>query len=96
MSLRCFDALSFFHSRTDHYIEVLERKVRCESDLTPIVGGFVVEKFVATMYHYLQFAYYKCEGPLLLPWQPETHYKKLKNNPADFSLHLNLLRSPNV
>lgn len=52
----------FFHSRTDHYIEVLERKVRCESDLTPVVGGFVVEKFVATMYHYLQFAYYKCEG----------------------------------
>lgn len=45
----------------DHYIEVLERKVRCESDLTPVVGGFVVEKFVATMYHYLQFAYYKCE-----------------------------------
>lgn len=23
------------------------------------MGGFVVEKFVATMYHYLQFAYYK-------------------------------------
>lgn len=43
----------------DHYTEVLERKVRCESELTPIVGGFVVEKFVATMYHYLQFAYYK-------------------------------------
>lgn len=36
--------------------------MRCESDLTPVVGGFVVEKFVATMYHYLQFAYYKCEG----------------------------------
>lgn len=54
--------LSIFHSGTDHYIEVLERKVRCESDLTPVVGGFVVEKFVATMYHYLQFAYYKCEG----------------------------------
>lgn len=43
----------------DHYAEVLERKVNCESDLTPVVGGFVVEKFVATMYHYLQFAYYK-------------------------------------
>lgn len=42
-------------------MEVLERKVRCESDLTPVVGGYVVEKFVATMYHYLQFAYYKCE-----------------------------------
>ena len=45
----------------DHYIEVLDRKVRCESDLTPVVGGFVVDKFVATMYHYLQFAYYKRE-----------------------------------
>uniref|UniRef100_A0A087XUI3 Cartilage associated protein n=1 Tax=Poecilia formosa TaxID=48698 RepID=A0A087XUI3_POEFO len=43
----------------DHYTEVLERKVMCESDLTPVVGGFVVDKFVATMYHYLQFAYYK-------------------------------------
>lgn len=45
----------------DHYTEILERKVRCESDLTPVVGGYVVEKFVATMYHYLQFAYYKCK-----------------------------------
>ncbi|KAJ7418711.1 Cartilage-associated protein [Willisornis vidua] len=43
----------------DHYIEVLGCKVQCESNLTPIIGGFVVEKFVATMYHYLQFAYYK-------------------------------------
>lgn len=48
-------------SSSDHYIEVLDRKVRCESELTPVVGGFVVENFVATMYHYLQFAYYKCE-----------------------------------
>lgn len=48
-------------SSPDHYIEVLERKVTCESDLTPVVGGFVVEKFVATMYHYLQFSYYKCK-----------------------------------
>lgn len=45
----------------DHYIEVLACKVQCESNLTPIIGGFVVEKFVATMYHYLQFAYYKCK-----------------------------------
>ncbi|NXV27779.1 CRTAP protein, partial [Rissa tridactyla] len=43
----------------NHYIEVLACKVQCESNLTPIIGGFVVEKFVATMYHYLQFAYYK-------------------------------------
>ncbi|KAF1381578.1 hypothetical protein PFLUV_G00155430 [Perca fluviatilis] len=53
------DFKDFYPSIADHYIEVLDRKVMCESDLTPVVGGFVVEKFVATMYHYLQFAYYK-------------------------------------
>ncbi|ROL48673.1 Cartilage-associated protein [Anabarilius grahami] len=53
------DFKDFYPSIADHYTEVLERKVRCESELTPVVGGFVVEKFVATMYHYLQFAYYK-------------------------------------
>ena len=26
----------------------------------PNVGGHFVEKFVATIYHYLQYAYYKC------------------------------------
>lgn len=45
----------------DHFIDVLQCKVDCEADLTPNVGGYFVEKFVATMYHYLQFAYYKCE-----------------------------------
>ena len=45
----------------DLYTEVLKCKVKCEVNLTPSVGGFLVEKFVATMYHYLQFAYYKCE-----------------------------------
>lgn len=53
------DFKDFYPSIADHYVEVLQRKVACESDLTPVVGGFVVEKFVATMYHYLQFAYYK-------------------------------------
>ncbi|XP_056105587.1 cartilage-associated protein [Rhinichthys klamathensis goyatoka] len=53
------DFKDFYPSIADHYTEVLERKVRCESELTPVVGGFVVDKFVATMYHYLQFAYYK-------------------------------------
>lgn len=42
---------------------MLDRKAKCEKDLTPVIGGFVVEKFVATMYHYLQFAYYKREEP---------------------------------
>ncbi|NWH58624.1 SC65 protein, partial [Geococcyx californianus] len=43
----------------DHFVSVLQCKVDCETELTPNVGGFFVEKFVATMYHYLQFAYYK-------------------------------------
>lgn len=42
-------------------MSVLQCKVDCETELTPNVGGYFVEKFVATMYHYLQFAYYKCE-----------------------------------
>lgn len=58
LSISC---VVFFSSILDHYIEVLACKVQCESNLTPIIGGFVVEKFVATMYHYLQFAYYKCK-----------------------------------
>ncbi|KYO43295.1 cartilage-associated protein [Alligator mississippiensis] len=53
------DFKEFYLSIADHYTEVLECKVQCESNLTPVIGGFVVEKFVATMYHYLQFAYYK-------------------------------------
>lgn len=47
----------------DLFAESLQCKVDCEANLTPNVGGFFVEKFVATMYHYLQFAYYKCEPP---------------------------------
>lgn len=38
----------------------------CETNLVPNVGGYFVDKFVATMYHYLQFAYYKCELPDLV------------------------------
>ncbi|XP_028905168.1 cartilage-associated protein [Ornithorhynchus anatinus] len=53
------DFKDFYLSIADHYIEVLECKLKCEESLTPVVGGYAVEKFVATMYHYLQFAYYK-------------------------------------
>ncbi|MBN3270399.1 SC65 protein, partial [Polyodon spathula] len=49
----------FYPAVADHYADVLVCKVKCEADLTPNVGGFFVEKFVATMYHYLQFTYYK-------------------------------------
>lgn len=53
------DFKDFYLSIADHYVEVLECKIRCEETLTPVIGGYPVEKFVATMYHYLQFAYYK-------------------------------------
>ncbi|XP_063815908.1 endoplasmic reticulum protein SC65 [Pseudophryne corroboree] len=49
----------FYPAVADHLADALECKVECESSLTPNVGGYFVQKFVATMYHYLQFAYYK-------------------------------------
>ncbi|XP_029013753.1 endoplasmic reticulum protein SC65 [Betta splendens] len=49
----------FYPTLADLYADVLRCQVGCEDQLTPSVGGFVVEKFVATMYHYLQFSYYK-------------------------------------
>nr|XP_034991063.1 endoplasmic reticulum protein SC65 [Zootoca vivipara] len=49
----------FYPAIADHFVDVLQCKVDCETDLIPNVGGYFVEKFVATMYHYLQFAYYK-------------------------------------
>ncbi|XP_029481202.1 endoplasmic reticulum protein SC65-like [Oncorhynchus nerka] len=49
----------FYPTLADLYTEVLRCKVKCEENLKPNIGGFFVEKFVATMYHYLQFAYYK-------------------------------------
>ncbi|XP_053309868.1 endoplasmic reticulum protein SC65 [Spea bombifrons] len=49
----------FYPAVADHLADVLQCKVECESNLTPNVGGYLVQKFVATMYHYLQFAYYK-------------------------------------
>lgn len=49
----------FYPAIADLFVDVLRCKVDCETNLTPNVGGFFVEKFVATMYHYLQFAYYK-------------------------------------
>ncbi|NP_001087150.1 prolyl 3-hydroxylase family member 4 (non-enzymatic) L homeolog precursor [Xenopus laevis] len=49
----------FYPAVADHLTDVLHCKVECESNLIPNVGGYLVQKFVATMYHYLQFAYYK-------------------------------------
>uniref|UniRef100_H2ZZK1 Prolyl 3-hydroxylase family member 4 (inactive) n=1 Tax=Latimeria chalumnae TaxID=7897 RepID=H2ZZK1_LATCH len=53
------DFKDFYPAVADHFVDVLTCKVECEANLTPNVGGYFVEKFVATMYHYLQFAYYK-------------------------------------
>uniref|UniRef100_A0A672LDZ0 Endoplasmic reticulum protein SC65 n=1 Tax=Sinocyclocheilus grahami TaxID=75366 RepID=A0A672LDZ0_SINGR len=55
----CIYMSSLFFSPPDFYFEVMKCKVKCEENLVPNVGGFFVEKFVATMYHYMQFAYYK-------------------------------------
>ncbi len=40
-------------------MNTLKCKLKCGDNLKPNVGGYFVEKFVATMYHYLQYAYYK-------------------------------------
>ncbi|KAJ3601582.1 hypothetical protein NHX12_032550 [Muraenolepis orangiensis] len=58
-SYEIVEVKDFYPTLADLYTEVLKCKVKCEENLTPNVGGFFVEKFVATMYHYLQFAYYK-------------------------------------
>lgn len=58
-SFETTEVKDFYPTLADLYTEVLRCKVKCEVDLTPNVGGFFVEKFVATIYHYLQFAYYK-------------------------------------
>ncbi|XP_075872303.1 cartilage-associated protein [Nelusetta ayraudi] len=87
------DFKDFYPSIADHYIEVLDRKAKCEKDLTPVIGGFVVEKFVATMYHYLQFAYYKltdlknavpCAASYML-FDPADEV--MKNNVAYYTYH---------
>ncbi|KAM8795331.1 endoplasmic reticulum protein SC65 [Eudromia elegans] len=53
------DFKDFYPAVADLLASVLRCKVDCEAELTPNVGGYFVDKFVATMYHYLQFAYYK-------------------------------------
>lgn len=87
------DFKDFYPSIADHYTEVLERKVTCENELTPVVGGFVVEKFVATMYHYLQFAYYKLNdmknaAPCVASYMLfDPNDEVMKNNVAYYQFH---------
>ncbi|KAM6897204.1 endoplasmic reticulum protein SC65-like [Xenentodon cancila] len=42
-------------------VDTLKCKLGCEENLMPNVGGYFVENFVATIYHYLQYAYYKLD-----------------------------------
>ncbi|XP_070847211.1 endoplasmic reticulum protein SC65-like [Chaetodon trifascialis] len=58
----------FYTIVADVYIDTLQCQLKCEENLMPNVGGYFVEKFVATMYHYLQYAYYKLnEGRSAVP-----------------------------
>uniref|UniRef100_A0A672ZSP1 Prolyl 3-hydroxylase family member 4 (inactive) n=1 Tax=Sphaeramia orbicularis TaxID=375764 RepID=A0A672ZSP1_9TELE len=41
------------------YVDILRCQLKCEETLKPNVGGYFVENFLATIYHYLQYAYYK-------------------------------------
>ncbi|XP_036004515.1 endoplasmic reticulum protein SC65 [Fundulus heteroclitus] len=58
-SYEILEVKDFYPTLADLFLDVLKCQVKCEEQLTPNVGGFFVEKFVATMYHYLQFSYYK-------------------------------------
>ncbi|XP_037111415.1 endoplasmic reticulum protein SC65 [Syngnathus acus] len=58
-SYEILEVKDFYPTLADLYLEALRCKVDCEEHLTPNVGGFFVNNFVATVYHYLQFSYYK-------------------------------------
>uniref|UniRef100_A0A8C4R5C6 Leprecan-like alpha-helical domain-containing protein n=1 Tax=Eptatretus burgeri TaxID=7764 RepID=A0A8C4R5C6_EPTBU len=49
----------FYKSIADQYVEVLFCKTGCEKQLLPVSMELPPHKFLATMYHYLQFVYYK-------------------------------------
>ncbi|XP_028332381.1 endoplasmic reticulum protein SC65-like [Gouania willdenowi] len=49
----------FYALIADVYIDILRCKLKCEENLMPSIGGYFVEKFVATIYHYLQYVYSK-------------------------------------
>uniref|UniRef100_UPI00358EE4A7 cartilage-associated protein-like n=1 Tax=Myxine glutinosa TaxID=7769 RepID=UPI00358EE4A7 len=49
----------FYKSIADRYVEVLFCKTRCEKQLLPVSLDLPPHKFLATMYHYLQFVYHK-------------------------------------
>lgn len=56
------------HLSTEVYVDALKFKLKCEENLMPNVGGYFVENFVATIYHHLQYAYYKCKLSFAISW----------------------------
>ncbi|CAJ1080991.1 endoplasmic reticulum protein SC65-like [Xyrichtys novacula] len=51
--------IDLFTVMADLFTGILQCQLKCEENLMPNVGGFFVDKFLATVYHYLQYAYYK-------------------------------------
>uniref|UniRef100_A0A8C6WH79 Prolyl 3-hydroxylase family member 4 (inactive) n=1 Tax=Neogobius melanostomus TaxID=47308 RepID=A0A8C6WH79_9GOBI len=51
--------MDLYSAIADVFVETLKCKLKCEDSLKPNVGGFFVENLMSTIYHYLQFAYYK-------------------------------------
>ncbi|KAM8836108.1 endoplasmic reticulum protein SC65-like [Spinachia spinachia] len=77
----------FYAAIADVCADTLRCKLKCEENLVPNVGGYFVETFVATMYHYLQFSYYKLnDGRRALPCA----YSYLLFEPEDAVMRQNL------
>ncbi|KAM9716913.1 endoplasmic reticulum protein SC65-like [Menidia menidia] len=49
----------FYTVIAEVYVDILKCQLKCEKNLMPNVGGYFVENFLPTIYHYLQYAYYK-------------------------------------
>ncbi|XP_072105739.1 cartilage-associated protein-like [Mobula birostris] len=79
------DFKDFYPSVAELFVETLKCKAKCAQNLTPNVGGFFVEKFVATMYHYLQFAYYKPLPPCSQDAQMYYNLTRLQNELLEFA-----------
>ncbi|KAM8730310.1 endoplasmic reticulum protein SC65-like [Acanthopagrus schlegelii] len=78
----------FYTLIADVYMDTLQCQLKCEENLMPNVGGHFVEKFVATIYHYLQYAYYKSnEGRRAVPCA----YSYFLFEPEDQIMKQNLL-----
>ncbi|XP_041830223.1 endoplasmic reticulum protein SC65-like [Melanotaenia boesemani] len=78
----------FYTVMAEVYVDILTCKLKCEENLAPNVGGYFVEKFLATIYHYLQYAYYKLnDGQRAVPCA----YSYFLFEPEDQIMKQNLL-----